>query len=59
MGKVVYKGFYKKAVFDVDAFVPADRDFKFMIMKYITLMFEFVAPDIAFIKYRVSCLDFP
>jgi hypothetical protein len=28
-------------------------------MKPITLLFEFVAPDITFVKYRISGTDFP
>jgi hypothetical protein len=30
-----------------------------LIAKYITLVFEFVTPDITFVKYRISGTDFP
>ena len=49
VGIVVNQGFDQQTVFDVDAFVPADRNFKLLVMKDIPLMFELVAPDIAFV----------
>ena len=52
------QGFDQKAVFDVDTFVPAYRDFKLLITKYITSVFEFVAPDITFVQDLVSGADF-
>ena len=50
MRKTVNQGFNQITVFDFDAFIPGDRNFKLIKLKYVTTVFEFVAPNIAFIK---------
>jgi len=59
MGKIVNQGFDEKTIFNVNALISGDGDFKLLIMKYITPVFQFVAPDITFVKYRISDTDFP
>ena len=53
MGKIVHKGLDQKTIFDVNLFIPGDRDFKLLELKYSSLFFKFVSPDVAFVKQRV------
>lgn len=59
VGIVVNQGFDQKTVLDIDAFIAGYRNFKLLIAQDIAFVLEFVAADIAFVKYRVAGPDFP
>ena len=53
------QGFDQETVFYVNTFISGYGDFKFWIVEHITLAFQFVTPDIAFVKDRIPDTDFP
>ena len=50
MGKIMDQGFDQKAVFDMNDFIVMQGDIQVLVAMNVSLAFQFISPDIAFIK---------